>query len=44
MDGKFNPMLLTVQSLMNDCLSTVLTEEINCVGAGRTDTEFMLNK
>ena len=32
------PNALTVQSLMNDCLSTLLTEEINCVGAGRTDT------
>ena len=32
------PNALTVQSLMNDCLSTILTEEINCVGAGRTDT------
>ena len=32
------PNALTVQSLMNDCLSTLLTEKINCVGAGRTDT------
>ena len=32
------PNAVTVQSLLNGCLSTLLKEEINCVGAGRTDT------
>ena len=32
------PNAVTVQSLLNACLSTLLKEEINCVGAGRTDT------
>ena len=32
------PNAVTIQSLLNGCLSTLLKEEINCVGAGRTDT------
>jgi len=32
------PNAVTIQSLLNDCLSTLLKKEINCVGAGRTDT------
>ena len=35
---QIQPNAVTVQSLLNGCISTLLKEEINCVGAGRTDT------
>lgn len=35
---QIQPNAVTVQSVLNSCLSILLKEEISCVGAGRTDT------
>ena len=35
---QIQPNATTVQSVLNDCLSVLLKKDINCVGAGRTDT------
>ena len=35
---QIQPNATTVQSVLNDCLTVLLKEDINCVGAGRTDT------
>lgn len=35
---QMQPNALTVQQVLNDCLSTVLRESIETVGSGRTDT------
>jgi len=35
---QIQPNSITVQEVLNRCLSTLLKEEIYCIGAGRTDT------
>ena len=35
---QIQPNSITVQEKLNHCLSTILSEEINVIGAGRTDT------
>lgn len=35
---QIQPNALTVQQVLNECMSTILRQEINVVGCGRTDT------